>query len=229
MTTMIEGRDQQALLEFATLLNGHEARESAPEAAPERRPAAPPSMQHVQPTVPGADNWCGQAAVWSLVKYWGRHGGLSDQALIDDIYTRFGPDFLQPFVNAGTSPFRIEEALRAYGLRTHIAHVPVWHGGGFVNPLNQPVWQTYRAWIEDKWINAGFPAITLVDSGMVGGPGYNLHWVVTSRVGATARVHNHLAGGYHDEEMVTARFHEAWEVRFIPVTQIHFLTVLAQP
>lgn len=178
-------------------------------------------------SVPGAKNYCGQAACASIIKAWGKHGNLSDEALAQQIYSKFPPDI---FGGAcGTSPGRIVEILKAYGLKATYAQVATWLPGGFLNPLNQIAWQHHRAHVMDKWVKAGYPVIALVDAGAIDGPWFQPHWVpVVSADAANATIANSLGSNvYKDKKMQIDKFHEAWEVRFLP--GLNFVSLLIQP
>lgn len=177
-------------------------------------------------TVPNATNYCGQAACASIIKAWGHHHGKSDEDLAKDIYTKFPPDI---FGGAcGTSPGRVVQILKAYGFKATYAQVAAWLPGGFLNPVNQIAWQHHRNHVIDKWVKAGYPVITLVDAGAIGGPWFQPHWVpLASASDSNATICNAFGNGYSNLTMNIDRFHEAWEVRFLP--GLNFVSLLPQP
>lgn len=189
--------------------------------------ATPQSFNGV-PAVSDAKNWCGQAACASIIKAWGRHGGKSDDTLMTEIYSTFPPDVLNGAW--GTSPGRIVQILDAYGFKADWGQLGGWAAGGFLNPLNQPLWQSHRGHVEDQWVKAGFPVIILVDAGMINGPGWQPHWVPLATVASdSATICNAFdaAGCYANLQMPIDKFHEAWEIRFLPM--LHFVVCYPNP
>lgn len=182
-------------------------------------------------TVPGVTNTCGQAAAASIIKCWGKNRHGSDEALMQHLCSKYPPDLFGG--GAGTSPWRIIEMLKDHGLRAGSTFIEPWLPGGFMNPANQPAWHAHRHAVEESWINAGYPAIILADSGLVGhSQGWSAHWLVYHRSGGgQASLCNMFGANNHyiKGTLPSSKLHEAWEVRFLPVPLMRFHTILIQP
>lgn len=165
------------------------------------------------PNVPvNSPNICAQAAVASVLEFWGRVGMYANELqLINSLCMQFPPDNFGGTL--GTSSSQIIKALQHHGLKARAVNLEPWLPGGFMNPLNQPLWQAHRAMVEQH-VQSGHPAICLVKTTKVGGSQWGLHWCVLAEVIASqARVCNAFnpLGQYSDKVMFQKEFHEAWE------------------
>lgn len=179
--------------------------------------------------IPGATNYCAQAAAATVIKAWGAQKGLSDLDLVRDLYTRFPPDLFGG--NAGTSPWLVAGMLQAYGLRAQYHSIPYWKPGGFA--FNQEVWQPYRIGIEVQ-VENGMPVVIAVDTGMLPNAGpqswWSMHYIVYKNITphGYAQFCNGFGGNtYVDDHMPVSKLHEAWELRAFPHGFPKFIAVTA--
>lgn len=189
-----------------------------------------PASFNTLPSSPAVNNFCGQAAVASVLEYYGRVGAYrSPQHLIDAVCMRWPPDNFGGAL--GTSSNQLIRALEAHGLNAVAMSLEPWFPGGFINPANQVAWHPYRDMVE-RHVNRGHLAICLVKTTKVGGQSWGLHWCVFAEIVASSlRVCNAFdaTGGYADRIMSTKDFHEAWEVDgfegLIPGLRFHAVLV----
>jgi hypothetical protein len=159
-------------------------------------------------------NTCGQAATASLTDFHHkdpyslpRPGGFWDDGTVIDAIKNggFGPDVVFGW---GTTPDRIRDALRSYGLNAQSGH-----SGLFFSD-----WPT-------QWNSLLFsvyyyrqPAAVLVDIGMLGGPAFGAHWPIAWRMDYTPsgmRVHLANMGSWVSQPMQD-QFLQAWQCRQLP-------------
>ncbi|MGC1494916.1 MAG: hypothetical protein WA790_03840 [Sulfitobacter sp.] len=179
--------------------------------------------------IPGATNYCGQAAAASVLTAWGKNGGKTAEQLLAEIYGRFPPDGLP---DGGTSAGALQKILQSYGLRSTYRTIPAWLPGGFMNPANQGIWHAYRMEIEG-YLGRGWPIIVAVDTGMLpnrtNDAWWALHYVVyTAHNGGSVTLANAFngSGQYADVSMPTNKFHEAWELRMFPTGYPKFWAIV---
>lgn len=165
------------------------------------------------PNIPvNSPNICAQAAVASLLEFWGRVGQYAnEQQLINNLCSQWPPDNFGGAL--GTSSSQIMRALNAHGLKTTAINLEPWLPGGFLNPANQLLWHPHRERIEQH-VKSGHPAICLVKTTKVGGSQWGLHWCVLAEIiGSQVRLCNafNALNQYSDLTLHLKHFHEAWE------------------
>lgn len=200
-------------------------------------PPAPPSSKATQASPPqqitaihcyrnsrpnGDDNTCGQAAVATILDFWGKDPwGLprtksgfpthkkywDDGAAIDAVKKRFPPDVV--FGVFGTSGGQVRNALKAYGF----AQARVEHTGLFSH-----------GW-EDRWkdlrrnVLLGRPVPVLVDVGRLGGGNFAGHWAIAYRI-ENGMVHLGAMNAPRNK-VSEKRFLEAWQCPAYPLGYNH--------
>jgi hypothetical protein len=161
-------------------------------------------------------NTCGQAAIATMVDFWGldpwglprpRYDWMNgryfwdDGAAIDAVRNDFPPDVV---FGLGTTGGTIRNALEYYGLGNAAV---AW--SGIFSTGWQDRWrelQNYLAW--------GYPVPVLVDCGALGGPWYTAHWAIAHKV-ADNRVHLGAMGGIGSSPTIDEFLH-AWQCSFLP-------------
>lgn len=173
------------------------------------------SLRIIRNARPGVDwNTCGQAAAATLLAHF-RVGPFAagapadDGAAVDAIRATHPPDV--PLA-LGTTSFRLAAALFAHGLEVERVHSGLL-GWGF--PF---AYDRLR-----RSLDAGRPAIVLVDDGRLGGRAFQAHWAVLSALDAAgARLDD---GARH---VSLERFVDAWACPMLPFTHNH-CALLARP
>ena len=192
-----------------------------------------PSTFNAQPNIPvSSNNICAQAAVASVLEFWGRVGGYaSRQHLINALCTQWAPDNFGGAL--GTSSSQIIKMIDAHGLTAKPVNLEPWLPGGFINPANQILWNPHRQRVEEH-VKSGNPAICLVKSSKVGSTQWGLHWCVLAEIiGSQVRVCNafNAVDQYVDRTMSLKEFHEAWECDglegLIPGIRFHAVLIAA--
>lgn len=164
---------------------------------------------------PGGWNRCGQAAVATLLDYYGldpfglrkpvydpkngrRHWDPGE--VVDCIAREFPPDHL--FGLFGTTARRIDAALASYGLKVRVAR-------------SRKAAQGRRILSDIKeFASSGSPSIVLLDMGKLGGRPFTAHWAVVCRAEGSAV---YLANcGRRPTAVPEERFLSAFRCRFMP-------------
>lgn len=177
-------------------------------------------------------NYCAQAAIVTLMAAFNALGGRSPEQVFTELMRSHPPDLL--WGHLGTHPDQLVRGIRAQGLQCYFTSVSNWYLGGFSNPMmNDQFWRPHRTHFLDL-INRGFPAICLVDGGMMtGGAGYpfTLHYVVAhSYDGHSIGLCNDLVNGiYSDNRMPFDKFALAWECRTLPTGAPKFFAAFGYP
>jgi hypothetical protein len=164
-------------------------------------------------------NKCGQAAVATILDYYGLHpyglerpvydthdGGYHwrDDRIIDRIKEGFPPDNF--FGLFGTTGVQISRALAHVGLETRAAH-------STDVGVGREIWEEVK-----RSANAGYPVVVILDRGMLGGCPFTAHWGVVHRV-ANHRVYLANCGGM--PLVPEARLVRAFRCRFMPARFNH--------
>jgi hypothetical protein len=195
-----------------------------------------PPLVGLVPNPPGVKNiknWCGQAAVTSIIEVHGKNkftGKDRLQLLLNDVYRWFPPDIFHG--TFGTSANRITSALKNYGFaRTISMRLEPWLLGGFTNPVNNASFIAYSKPIFNL-INSGYPAIVMVDNGKLGDDWHVYHWMVLYKTDPkqgffcnavdTSRI-------YQYRQMNINLFNQAWEAPYLALPGFRFNAVIAIP
>ncbi len=195
-----------------------------------------PPVINLIPNPPGVKNiknWCGQAAVTAVVDVLGKNiykDSNKLQHLFNDVYKWFAPDILHGAF--GTSANRIVSALKNYGLKNTVSlRLEPWLAGGFANPVNLASFAAYSNMVF-KYVNAGYPAIVMVDNGKLGDNWYVYHWLVlygtnSNEVFLCNAVDK--TSGYHYKRINIHLFNQAWEASSLLLPGFRFNAVIAVP
>jgi hypothetical protein len=195
-----------------------------------------PPLIKLRPNPPGVKdikNWCGQAAVTSIIEAHGKNkftGKDKVQLLLNDVYKWFPPDIFHG--TFGTSANRMVSALKNYGFSKTISmRLDPWLLGGFSNPVNNVSFIAYSTSIF-KLINSGYPAIVMVDNGKLGDDWHVYHWLILYKVTPkegffcnatdTSRI-------YQYRQMNINLFNQAWEAPYLALPGFRFNVVIAIP
>jgi hypothetical protein len=162
-------------------------------------------------------NTCGQAAIATMVDYWGldpwglprsqfdwRDGRYywADGEAIDAVRNTHPPDVV---FGLGTTGGRIRDALVNFGLPNAAV---AWSG----------IFST--GW-EDRWrelqnyISWNYPVPVLVDCGALGGSWYMAHWAIAYKI-ANGRIYLGAMSGIGTENPTFNEFLHAWHCWFLP-------------
>lgn len=118
-----------------------------------------------------ASNTCGQAAIATLLTYWGLRQADKTNGLVRMVERSVPPDGIKWLGFNGTTAARLEWGLGRYGLK----HTWVGASGGGRGDHG------YRARSREelkKWVAAGYPVMVMVDVGQAGWGVSGLHWTV---------------------------------------------------
>jgi hypothetical protein len=184
----------------------------------------PPTVTEV-PNLPefkgNPKNWCGQAAVTSVTERHKRNkftGRNRLQDLLNNTYKWYPPDIFHG--TFGTSANRMVSALKDYGFkRTVSLRLEPWLPFGLTNPANRLAYAAYSNMVF-AYVNAGWPAIVMVDNGKLGDDWHNYHWMVLYRATDTnvyvCNAVNKVQTQYHNRSILPSLFAEAWEAPYLP-------------
>jgi hypothetical protein len=194
-----------------------------------------PPLVGLTPVVPGTvvKNWCGQAAVTAVLEAHGKNkfsGSNRMQLLLNDVYKWYPPDIFHG--TFGTSGNRIQSALKDYGLKNTISlRLEPWILGGFSNPANQASFAAYSLMVF-TYVNAGYPAIVMVDNGKLGDDWHVYHWMVlykvTPREGFFCNATD-TSRAYQYKRMNINLFNQAWEAPYLALPGFRFNAVIGMP
>jgi hypothetical protein len=194
-----------------------------------------PPLVGMTPVVPGKvpKNWCGQAAITSVVDAHGKNkfsGRDRLQLLLDDVYRWYPPDIFHG--TFGTSGNRIVSALKDYGFKNTLSvRAEPWILGGFSNPANNVVFAAHSAMVFNL-VNKGYPAIVMVDNGKLGDDWHVYHWMVlykTTYNEAFVCNATDTSGVYQHRQMNINLFNQAWEAPYLALPGFRFNAVIAIP
>jgi hypothetical protein len=178
-------------------------------------------------------NWCGQAAITSIIDVHGKNkfsGNDRLQLLLNDVYKSFPPDIFHG--TFGTSANRIESALKNYGFaRTVSMRLEPWVLGGFTNPVNNTSFIAYSTPIFNL-INSGYPAIVMVDNGKLGGDWNVYHWMILYKTDLKQGFFCNAVDTskiYQYRQLNINLFNQAWEAPYIPLSGFRFNVVITIP
>jgi hypothetical protein len=172
-------------------------------------------------------NRCGQAAVATLLDYYGLDPyGLkkpiydekdgcyhwADSKIIDRICKEFPPNHLLGLF--GTTPGQLAKALRSAGLKAS------WAASRDEGEGRQKIWEEVKRSIE-----AGLPVMTIMDMGKLGGRPLTAHWGVVYRIEDSIV---HLANTKNITMVPEARFLRAFKCWFM-LPRFHHCAVFARP
>jgi hypothetical protein len=172
-------------------------------------------------------NRCGQAAVATLLDYYGLdpyglskpiydendgHRHWADGEIIDRICEDFPPNHL--FGLFGTTPGQLGKVLRYAGLEAS------WVASTNTGKGRQQVWEEVKRSVE-----ARLPVIVSMDMGQLGGHPLSAHWGVIYRVGDS---YVHLANTKDITIVPEGRFLRAFEGWFM-LPRFHHCAVFAYP
>jgi hypothetical protein len=187
----------------------------------------------VIPPLQGFNNCCGQAAVTSVLDAWGKNkyeGRARLMLLLRDIYKWYPPDIFHG--SFGTSANRMISALKDMGLKNTISlRLEPWIIGGFGNPANVVAYQAYSKMVF-SYVNAGYPAIVMVDNGKLGDKPLVFHWLVLYEANNNGvLVCNAITKtqGYHRRSYDYLTFSQAWEAAALASPGFRFNVVIAFP
>ena len=172
-------------------------------------------------------NRCGQAAVATLLDYYGldpyglnkpnydekdgrRH--WADGEIVDRICEDFPPNHL--FGLFGTTPSQLEKALRFADLEAN------WAASMNKGKGRQKIWEEVKRSVE-----AGLPVIVTMGMGKLGGPPLTAHWGVIYRIEDS---NVHLANAKNITMVPEARFLRAFKSWFM-LPRFHHCAVFARP
>jgi hypothetical protein len=182
---------------------------------------------------PGYKNCCGQAAVASVVEVMGKNtfkGSDKLMELFKYVYKWYPPDIL--WGSLGTSAQRIVSALKAFGLKKTISlQLEPWIFGGFSNPANVIAYKAYSKMVF-SYVNAGYPAIIMVDNGKLGDDWHIYHWPVlykASNIEAFLCNAVDKVRSSHYRRVDHINFCQAWEAPALAIYGFRFNAVIAIP
>jgi hypothetical protein len=175
---------------------------------------------------PGVDwNTCGQAAIASMLDFYGRDLGLQRGpnghwdagAAIDKVKgDGYGPD--APF-GWGSTPGRIRDALQHYG-------VPASTGSsGFFFSGWAEQWNRLLAYV----YYSAIPIPVLIDTGAVGGPAFGGHWTILWKMQYSTSgmllYFGSWGSGWMSQPVPVETFLQAWAARHLPNDTLHHAAV----
>ncbi len=177
-------------------------------------------------------NYCAQAALVTVMAAFNATNGRTLEQSFVDIMNGYPPDLV--WGHAGTHPDQLVRAARAQDLNCYFKSVSNWYLGGFDNPaMNNQFWEPHRDHVFDL-ITKGYPAICLVDAGMMTDGGSNpftLHYVVAhSYSNGTIGICNDVINRrYSNSRMDFSSFARAWECRILPTGAPKFFAAFVYP
>jgi hypothetical protein len=161
-------------------------------------------------------NTCGQAAVASMVDFYGKDLGIPKSgahwphgAAIDRVKAvGFGPDVIFGW---GTTPNRIRDALNHFGVPAQA------HSSGLFFSGWPTLWNRLLAYV----YYSAIPVPVLVDMGMLGGSAFGAHWPILwkmeySSTGMRLTLGN-WSQSWMSQPIPSERFLEAWACRHLPL------------
>jgi hypothetical protein len=134
---------------------------------------------------------------------------VPNDALVDEIVRRFPPDVP---LRLGTSLFRVEAALRAFGVPFTRRH------SGWLGRGGARCWEALAA-----HLSRGGRAIVCVDTGLLGGAPWAAHWAVAWRLDPAGIHLQH----WSDTPVPAAEFRRAWACRHLPWPHHHAALLIA--
>lgn len=171
-------------------------------------------------TASAGSNICGQAAIATVLDYYGldayglprdrqdpRDGRLhwDNDAIIRKIASQFPPDVLWGLM--GSSKELIVQALRNFGFRAQAGY----SGVGSLGWGDQ--WEAMK-----RWVAAQLPVIALLDTGAIGGDFGQAHWVVVYRIDGNDVT---VANWVRLPVIPVDQFLHAWHCQFLPLGSNH--------
>lgn len=165
------------------------------------------------------DDGCGEAAAACVIEYYAGLGRMpspfpAGSNPADDVYQKYPPDAQIPNVlSFGTTPGRIEDVFRAYGLQTNR-----WcnNESGGRQTLQQELAQ-------------GRPTPVIVDMGKLGGSAFNAHYPVAYGFDESNIYVTNWIIGPQKTSWSWDTFMPAWQAWFIPGGDFHWAGVSAWP
>lgn len=137
--------------------------------------------------------------------------GFGRALTLDEVVRRFPPDV--PF-RLGTSVFRLEAALRAFGVDAERVH------SGWLGRRGDRTWERLAAHLA-----RGGRAIVCVDAGRLGGMPWAAHWAVARGLDASGVHLQH----WSEAPVPVAAFRHAWACRHLPWPHHHLALLVPGP
>lgn len=165
------------------------------------------------------DDGCGEAAVACVIKYYADHGLMADPFSsgsdpAEEVYQKYPPDARIPNVlSFGTTPGRMEDVFRAYGMATNR-----WcnNQDGGRQTLQQELAQNR-------------PTPVIVDMGKLGGSWGQAHYPVAYAFDDSSIYVTNWVIGPAKIAFPWDTFMQAWQAWFIPGGDFHWAGVSAWP